>query len=515
MASARRAVNASYPREWVTIMIIAMNKRARPRPAKRKQPLLFDRDEERRDLEAAIASGRPELRIVFGRRGAGKSYLFERVLAGRRHFTHTFTERVVALQLADIEQALNAFAPGAVTGHLTSFDSFLDVLATLAARERPGPLVVVLDEFPYLGRAERGVLTDLQRWFNVQKRKNTPIKLFLLGSMVSWMEEQALSDTAALKSVRTGQLAVHPLGYRHAAGFYPHWDAVDRVRAFGVWGGLPGVLTELGPRRSLWVNVRDSTLTRGAKLYDEPDWLKYTDLRGNATYTSIVRAVASGDRRASDIASTVFGTASSQPKVQPYLDPLIAGQILERRTPLLAKGERPKTSLYFVRDPFLAYWYRFVDPDRAALDRHIWKPALARVRAGLDKYLSEDAFEQVCRAYLWDALAEGRLPRGLAFDRVGPWWSGRGQRQDEADVVAYDRARLTLIGECKWSGAPADERDLQGLDKLLRDFASELQPAKQVWRALFARSGFRSSLVDLAKEPAQRILLLTPADLYW
>lgn len=481
----------------------------------RTHALLFDREDERHDIDAAITSDRPELRIVFGRRGVGKSYLFERVLAARRHFAHTFTERVVALQLVDIEKALNTFAPGAVTGHLTNFDSFLDVLAALAERERPGPLVVVLDEFPYLGRAEKGVLTDLQRWFNVQKRKNTPIKIFLLGSMVSWMREQALSDTAALKSVRTGQLAVHPLGYRHAAGFYSRWNAVDRVRAFGVWGGLPGVLTEITSGRSLWTDLRDSTLTRGAKLYDEPDWLKYTDLRGNATYTSIVRAVAAGDRRVSDIANTVFGSGSSQREIQPYLDPLIAAQILERRTPLLAKGERPKTSLYFVRDPFLAYWYRFVDPDRAALDRGLRGPVLARIRRELDKYVSEDAFEQVSRAYLWDALAQRRLPPGLAFDRVGSWWSGRGEHQDQADVVAYDRAELAVVGECKWTAAPADERDLQGLNKLLRDYTSEMDPAKGVWRALFARSGFSRGLTDLAKDPSQRILLLSPDDLYW
>lgn len=494
-------------------MIIAMRKPAERRPSAKRQ--LFDRDDERRDIDEAITSGRPELRIVFGRRGVGKSYLFERVLAGRRHFAHTFTERVVALQLTDIEKALNAFAPGMVTGHLTNFDSFLDVLAALAERERPGPLVVVLDEFPYLGRAEKGVLTDLQRWFNVQKRKHTPIKIFLLGSMVSWMQEQALSDTAALKSVRTGQLAVHPLGYRHAAGFYVRWNAVDRVRAFGIWGGLPGVLTELKQGRSLWTNLRDSTLTRGAKLYDEPDWLKYTDLRGNATYSSIVRAVAAGDRRASDVANTVFGSGGSQREIQPYLDPLITAQILERRTPLLAKGERPKTSLYFVRDPFLAYWYRFVDPDRAALDRRLRGPVLARIHKGLDKYVSEDAFEQVSRAYLWDALAQRRLPRGLTFDRVGSWWSRRGEQQDQADVVAYGGAQLTLVGECKWTADPADERDLQSLDKLLRDFASEMDPAKSVWRALFSRSGFTRGLTDLAKDPSRRILLLSPDDLYW
>lgn len=475
----------------------------------------FDREEERRSIEAAIRTSRPELLIVYGRRGAGKSYLFERVLARRTHFSYTCTERVMALQVDDIERELDAFAPGAVVGHLTDFDSFLDALAALARRRRRSPLIAVIDEFPYLARAEKGVLTDLQRWFNVRKRERTSVKVFLLGSMVSWMEEQALSDTAALKSVRTGQLAVHPLGYRHAAGFYPSWSAEDKVRAYAAWGGLPGVLTEIDRRRSIWWNLAATTLTRGAKLYDEPDWLKYTDLRGAAAYTSIVRSVASGDRRPSEIASRVLGPGGAQNQIQKYLDPLLDAQIIERRTPLLPQGERPKTSLYYVMDHFLAYWYRFVNPDRTALERRRSSSVLARIRKEFDKYVSENAFESVARAFLWEALADRRLPRGLVFDRVGAWWSGRGEEQDEADVVAYAAGELTLIGECKWTTGQADARDLQGVDKILRDLATELRPSKRVWRALFSRGGFSPELQRLAKDPSSRLLLVAPADLYW
>lgn len=501
----------------IAIMITAMMKPTRTGRARSDGSTapFFDRSGERHDIESAIRSRRPELRIVFGRRGAGKSYLFERVLTGRRHFAYTCTERVMALQVDDIERELNAFAPGAVVGHLTDFDSFLDALAALAARDRRSPLIVVIDEFPYLARAEKGVLADLQRWFNVQKGKRTNVKVFLLGSMVSWMREQALSDAAALKSVRTGQLAVHALTYRYAAAFYPSWTPEDKIRAFAAWGGLPGVLTELDRKRSLWAELATTTLTRGAKLYDEPDWLKYTDLRGAAAYTSIVRAVASGDRRPSEIARTVFGADGSQGQIQKYFDPLLEAQILERRTPLLSRGERPKTSLYYVSDPFLAYWYRFVNPQRSALDRGRVVSTLARIRSGFDKYVSEDAFEAISRTYLWEALADHRLPRALVFDRVGSWWSGRGEQQDEADIVAYDGTELTLIGECKWSSDPVGDRELQGLDKILRDFAAELRPAKRVWRALFSRSGFSQDLRRRAEDRAERLLLVAPSDLYW
>lgn len=478
---------------------------------KRRPPPFFDRKQEIDDISAALKSARSELRIVYGRRGAGKSTLFEHVFDGREHFSYTCTQRVLALQVEDIRRALVDFAPGALVGNIATFNDFLSALSALATRAKK-PLVVVIDEFPYLARAESGVLTDLQRWFNEQKRARVRnLKLFLLGSMVSWMQEQALSDTAALKSVRTGQLAVHPLEYRHAVGFYPKWSATDKVRAFGIWGGLPGVLAEISSARSLFANLETTTLTRGAKLYDEPDWLQYTDLRGNAIHSSIVRAVAEGARKATDIARAVRAKSD----IQPYLDKLLEAQILERRTPLLPTGERPKTSLYYVSDQFLAYWYRFVNPERSALERGQRARPLQRIKEGLDKYISEDAFERIARAYLWEALIDKRLPRGLQLDRVGSWWTARGDQQDQADVVAYAGRELALIGECKWTNTMANEDDLRGLDKILRDFGTELNPSRKVWRALFSRSGFSEGLKRSAAKPTERILLLEPSDLYW
>jgi hypothetical protein len=74
--------------------------------------------------------------------------------------------------------------------------------------------------------------------------------------------------------------------------------------------------------------------------------------------------------------------------------------------------------------------------------------------------------------------------------------------------------RCVLIGECKWSASPVGVRDLAGLAAALRRAAEDLQPSEQPWRALFSRSGFDQRLRDHARDPAQRVLLLEPGDLY-
>jgi hypothetical protein len=166
-------------------------------------------------------------------------------------------------------------------------------------------------------------------------------------------------------------------------------------------------------------------------------------------------------------------------------------------------------------DHHVAFWYRFVDRLGHLLGTRQYDEALGRIREDSDSYVSERAFEDVCRQFLWSALAAERLPPNLRFDAVGSWWVAREDVQDEIDVVAMDSSRAVLIGECKWSRQPVGRRELEGLSAALRRAADDLRLVDRPWRALFSRSGFTEALVALAGDPEERVLLFTPDDLYW
>jgi len=57
-------------------------------------------------------------------------------------------------------------------------------------------------------------------------------------------------------------------------------------------------------------------------------------------------------------------------------------------------------------------------------------------------------------------------------------------------------------------------RDLAGLNAALDRGRAELNPIDRPWRALFARRSFHARLRNRAADPAERILLFTPDDLY-
>lgn len=477
--------------------------------------LFYNRTRELGDIARTLSSNRSELVIIYGRRGVGKSTLLAEALAQHPHFFYQATTRTLTQQLEDITAALRSFAPELVIpGTLPALDALLDTLAQLARSRPESRLIAVIDELPYLAQADSAVPSVLQKWWDGVRRSGLAnLKLFLLGSMVSWMEEHTLSERGALYNRRTGQIKLEPLGYNDAALFYPKYSPYDRISAYAVWGGMPSYLDEIDPALGLWQNVERAVLWPGTRLSDEPQWLRFTDLRNDAIYSSVLRAIALGHHRPSKIATAVGKSRADDVKY--HLDRLCDLRLVERVAPVHEQHTHgSKHSLYLLADHYVAFWYRYVDRLRHLLGLRKFDTALRQIQADFDKYVSEHVFEDVCRQYIWRAFADGALPAGLEFDTVGPWWNSREGDSDEIDVVALHDGRAVLVGECKWSNQKAGMRELAGIQAALFKAQADLHPADRLWRAVFSRSGFEPDLVDLAADPAERVLLVSPADLY-
>ena len=353
----------------------------------------YNRLRELSDIRAILANRSCTLTIVYGPRDAGKSRLLEVALDGQRHYSYQATKRVLTQQMPDMTAALIEMDSDIVpAGPLPAVEAVLEFLARYADRSPATPLPIVIDELPYLADADEGLLTALANWWKRERKKRKNLKLFLLGSRQSWMKREALSEDAALKTARTHNLEITPLNYRFAAEFYPTWSPVDRIRAWGVWGGLPGILELIDPARTLMENVTELTLRPRERLYAEPDWLKYTELRSEITYSSLVRAIAHGARTAGKIAKGIGKNSATD--VKGYLDQLSEARVVDRRPALAAGGEAERTAMYVLTDPFLNYWYRFVDPNKSTLQRGNVAPTVSLLgdpQRGLDKLISDQA----------------------------------------------------------------------------------------------------------------------------
>ena len=319
--------------------------------------MFIGRDQELAVLTELADRGRPELFVLYGRRRVGKTELLQQFCEGRR---------AVYFQAAQLREKdnLRAYRDALADGlgesiaavELPDWEAALEFTCERAADER---LVVVIDEFPYLCEANKGLPSVLQRFWD-RKGKASSLMLVLCGSQVSFMEDQVLSERSPLFGRRTAQKRLQPLAPPDTLGFFPRWSVEERLLAFSVLGGMPAYLRRFDDGRSLRENLLQEVLRPEGYLFEEVQFLLRNELSSPTTYNSILTAVARGDRKVGDVALTVGVDSTTANK---YLSVLRDLGLVERRVPITDPDPlRSRRGSYHISDRFVAFHFRHVQP---------------------------------------------------------------------------------------------------------------------------------------------------------
>jgi AAA+ ATPase superfamily predicted ATPase len=379
-------------------------------------------------------------------------------------------------------------------------------LATFQRLAQNGPLLVILDEYQYAAQADPSLASQLQRWWS-REVGTQPIYLILCGSYVRFFVQNVLTGPAYGRA--TGSLQLRPLGYRQAAAFFPHWSHEDLIRVYAICGGMPYYILQLDPAKSLEWNIVHRVLQRGAVLYQDAELLLREELKEPRLYFTILRAIADGCTRVSDIA----GRVGSRGDITSYLKNLEALDFVVYREPLLGKRRR---GLWTITDPYLRFWFRFVLPYQGQLEHGASAERIYRemVAPHLDRFVSKPTFEDICRAWVVHAGDIGVLPR---VGVVGAWWgpvphplpeNPRHQVEGEIEVIGAQGTTLVLAGEAKWSREPVGF----GILNHLREVVAHVPGGdKDTTLILFGRT-FDPKLQAAAA--AVGVKLITADDLY-
>ncbi|MBT1167266.1 ATP-binding protein [Bifidobacterium simiarum] len=391
-----------------------------------------------------------QMAVVYGRRRIGKTALIARFCEDRRTLWFTAREQNATVNLREFSQRIYAFfeeppLPGGFPDWMSAFDHIAD----MADRQRDRPFTFVFDEFPYAAEAEPGLPSILQIAID-HRLSRTPVTMILCGSNEGFMEGRVLGYKSPLYGRRNAQIRLGPFDIIDASRLMPA-DAgwLDRVRYYAALGGTPYYLRQIDGSESFETNMEQLCYDMSGILYEEPMMLLREELHEPATYNSILEAIASGRTRAKEIAERVGMTSTS---VSPYLSTLESLGLAERTVPF---GEDPRHSrrgLWGIKDPFFAYWYRFVSPRTGLIDMGAGHAPAVRGTTSevFDTYVGQ-RFETMCLQWLFRQCREGKID--LLPDAYGKWWGNDPSRREQTDidiVMADTTNRRILLGECKW-----------------------------------------------------------------
>jgi len=396
--------------------------------------LFVDRERELEALRERLTREGFELIVVYGRRRVGKTAL---VLEALRRYAREGYIYYQAVERGNLDYFLRTATRVEPRLRLVARD-WEAVLEMLAGR------VIVIDEFPYIVEEERSFLSRLQRLVDhVLQRTNT--KLVLLSSSISLTRSHALDYGSPLHGRITARLRVQPMDYLSVKGFHPGYSWRELAEVYGFAGGVPLYHLRVG-KESFW-DWLDRELRRpGTWIVDEADIILRSEFRETRVYRGIIEAVAYGRARRKEIAD-YLGIDSS--RLGPYLERLELAGIIERVWPVTEPPTTKKTR-YRVRDLFLAFWHRYILPNRSLIEEGVL--GAEDIRPDYDSYMGM-VFEAIARQIVARLRSQGRLP--VRYNRAGPWW----HREWEVDLLLIDdHSREAMLVEVKWSRVTSREQ---------------------------------------------------------
>lgn len=440
-----------------------------------------NREKELQNLEKEYQRPGSSFVVIYGRRRVGKTTLITEFIKNKPAVYFLADTQNEILQLNRLKDIIAEQQNDDVLKNL-DIQSWDTLFQYLQKQLKPGrKLILVIDEFQYLARVNKAVPSIFQRIWD-QLLKDKDIMLILCGSVISMMYKTTLSYDSPLYGRRTGQLKLAPLRFNHFTQFFKDKSPVQQIELYALLSGIPKYIEIFSDSGDMFESIEENIIDKDAFLYHEPLYILNEELSETTTYFSILEIISRGEHKIGNIATRLQMPTSN---LTSFLNRLIDLEIIEREVPVTEENPaKSKRGLYFIKDYFFRFWFRYVMPYRSYIEIENKKFVLSKVRETFHLFVSQ-AYEKVCIQQLLEHPP-------VEIHKIGRWWNNK----EEIDIVTLSDDCI-LAGECKWTSQPV------GLDVLHRlEQKTGLLPIKnkKIHLALFSKSGFKPELQKRAQE---------------
>ena len=457
----------------------------------------IDREKELAALEREYARDGASLVILYGRRRVGKTTLISEFIKWKRAlFFLSSEESEVQNRIAFQSKAADFIGSDLLReASVPSWDLIFKTIMDAPQAEKP---IIVIDEFQYIGKSNPAFLSIFQRiWEELLKHRQ--VMVILCGSLIHMMESQTLAYGSPLYGRRTAQIRLQQIPFQYYPEFFPGKSRNELVELYAVTGGVPKYIESFTAQGDIYDAIRSCVLNRSSYLYDEPHFLLQQEVSEIGSYFSLMKTIAAGKHKLSEIAGTLEVKATSLTK---YLKTLIDLDILEREVPVTEENpERSKRGLYRITENYIRFWFSFIYPNLSFLESGNEDIVMDKIRKGFVKNHAAFVYEDVCRAQMWELNAAEAWP--FHFSKVGRYWDNH----TEIDVAALDPEGNNLIlGECKFWKEPVDLSVLRDLEAKAPDIPWQ-KGSRKNWYVLFGANGFTEELKQIAAQRGDVLLI--------
>ena len=413
--------------------------------------------------------------VLYGRRRIGKTMLINKFISEHdcRHISFTAVERGESELLSMMtESVLSALAPD-MLGNISfnSFENLFDYVGKQAEKDR---IIFFIDEYPYLAKQCPYIQSVLQKTIDTNWKKGD-LFFIICGSLVSFMKDEVIAESAPLHGRSSLELKLRPFNYLETAEFLEGYTNEEKAICYGLTNGVAKYIEQFDTKLSLEENMIDQFYSMGGYFSEEQiKTIVSSDRQNPAIYNSIISAVATGKTKNVEIAAYVGADDVTYP-----LKVLVNSEILERRV--------SKKPYYILNDSMLEFWFKYVNRAISLINAGNG-PAYyyANVKEHLHEFMGK-VFEKMAKEYLMIHGGDDKFPLCTEItdyqDTVLD--ESKQKKHIEIDLLGKNGREIVLVGECKFKNAAFDKAEF----KKLMDKVKYL-PVRNPLICIFSLGGF-------------------------
>ena len=455
----------------------------------------YGREQQKRMLHRMLNRQELQTALIYGRRRVGKSELIKQCLREGDTLSLYFECK----QTTEPNNVESLSVLIAETFHFPkpAFSNMEELLRFLFKKAEDAPIILVLDEYPYLREVVRGMDSVLQSLID-RYRDTSRLKLILCGSYVDIMRSMLEKSNPLYGRVDT-TIDLKPMDYYESALFYPSFSNEDKVRLYSVFGGIPYYNRLIDPTLSVRDNITELIASPDSRLINEVTMYIRSEVSKINNANEVFETLANGYSKFSDILSQSH--VSSSPTLSDVLEKLVCMEVVVKKSPINDESNRKKAG-YYIADSLSRFYYRYLS--RFASQMQVLDPKLF-----FDRYIAEDfeshyvpyAFETVATQYLIRKNRQGLIDP--PFNKIGKYYYDDPihHKNGEFDVVTQDPNGY-IFYEVKFRSTSVDRKLIDS--ELAQVNATGLKCYRY---GFFSRAGFET-------EPSEELIFIHLDDLY-
>ena len=350
------------------------------------------REDELSRLKSILDAKESSITVLYGRRRVGKTALIEAALSGRRALKFEGLEgKSISQQRKAFLEELSRYCSDINIARL-SLKSWREVFIVLAEKiAGTEDVVVYLEELQWLANYRHDLVSDLKYVWDNHFSKLNGLKLILCGSATSFMLGKVVRSKA-LYSRSLYEVPLEPFTLRESKKFLDNYSDSNVLDAYLLVGGIPEYLRYFKNSGTPHQTLQNEAFVPGGYFVSEFERVFISSLAKFEQHKQVILAFAKRSffNRSELAVATRVSEGGSFTNVLSDLE--LIGLIAK------FKGFHSGKNRYYLRDPYLNFYLKFILPKLTNIRGGQYKKGLADA-VDLDRLQQHlgYSFERFCR----------------------------------------------------------------------------------------------------------------------